>query len=231
MRQQRGEFVRLLRDRGVQVFNGSESGPALPDLPVIASVASPPLGDIVADMLTRSDNDTAEMLVKEIGRASGNGGTTAAGLGVLASSLEDWGVSTDGVDLVDGSGLSATNRLTCDTLIGVLQHLRDSSALAGLPVAGRTGTLAGDLLGTAVEGRLVAKTGTLGNFPLDADPPEVKALAGYLPVDNGETISFAIVLNGTGYVETDGYVPFWGALTERLDAYPAGVDPTTFGPR
>jgi serine-type D-Ala-D-Ala carboxypeptidase/endopeptidase (penicillin-binding protein 4) len=225
------ELVRLLRDRGVQVFNGSGSGIAPGDGPVLASVTSPPLTDIVADMLTRSDNDTAEMLVKEIGLVAGDGGSTAAGLAVIESSLASWGVSLTGVELVDGSGLSATNRLTCDTLIGVLQHLRGSDAVAGLPVAGRTGTLALDLVGTAAEGSLAAKSGTLTNPPPDEDPPEVKGLAGYLPVDTGETISFAIVLNGPGYVTTDGYVPYWSALVERLDAYPAVTDPTPFGPR
>lgn len=225
------ELVRLLRDRGVQVFNGSRSGPAPGDGPVLASVTSPPLEDIVADMLTRSDNDTAEMLVKEIGLVAGNGGSTEAGLAVIESSLVSWGVSTEGVELVDGSGLSATNRLTCDTLLGVVQHLRGSAAVAGLPVAGRTGTLAFDLVGTTVEGSLAAKTGTLTNPPADQDPPEVKGLAGYLPVDNGETISFVIVLNGPGYVTVDGYAPHWSALVERLDAYPASTDSTLFGPR
>jgi D-alanyl-D-alanine carboxypeptidase/D-alanyl-D-alanine-endopeptidase (penicillin-binding protein 4) len=225
------ELVRLLRDRGVQVFNGSGSGVSPSDGPVLASATSPPLADIVADMLTRSDNDTAEMLVKEIGLVAGDGGTTEAGLDVIGSSVASWGVPTEGMVLVDGSGLSATNRLTCDTLLGVLQHLRGTDAIAGLPVAGRTGTLVFDLVGTTVEGSLAAKTGTLANPPPDEDPPEVKALAGYLPVDNGETISFVIVLNGPGYVTAEGYVPYWGALAERIDAYPAGTDPALFGPR
>ena len=34
----------------------------------------------------------------------------------------------------------------------------------------------------SVEGRLVAKTGSLENQPVTADPPSVKALSGYLPV-------------------------------------------------
>jgi D-alanyl-D-alanine carboxypeptidase/D-alanyl-D-alanine-endopeptidase (penicillin-binding protein 4) len=225
------ELVRLLRDRGVQVFNGSASGVAPGDGPVLASVTSPPLSDIVADMLTRSDNDTAEMLVKEIGLVAGGGGSTEAGLAVIGSSLASWGVSTEGVVLNDGSGLSPTNRLTCDTLLGVLQHLRGSDAVAGLPVAGRTGTLAFELVGTAVEGSLAGKTGTLTNPPADEDPPEVKGLAGYLPVGNGETISFAIVLNGPGFVTTGGYVSYWGALAERLDGYPATTDSTPLGPR
>jgi len=226
------ELVRLLRDRGVSVANGWDSGITEPGAEVIASVSSPPLEEIVADMLTRSDNDTAEMLVKELGLEVAGEGSTAAGLDVIDDALGAWGVDVDDVELVDGSGLGATNRLTCATLLDVLAHLRGTPAVAGLPVAGRTGTLAGDLVGTAVEGRLVAKTGSLTNPPADADPPEVKALAGYLPVvDDGEVISFSIVLNGPGYVTTDGYVSYWDALVERLAAYPASPDPTPFGPR
>ncbi len=66
------EFARLLRERGVSVSDGWEAGAVEPGTPVLASIESAPLSSIVADMMTRSDNDTAEMLVKEIGaRRSG----------------------------------------------------------------------------------------------------------------------------------------------------------------
>ena len=225
------EFARLLRDRGVSVSGGWEAGIVEPGTPVLASVESAPLSSIVADMLTRSDNDTAEMLVKELGVARAVTGTTPAGLQVLGQVVRSWGVPMENTVLVDGSGLSANNRLTCDTLIGVLDHLADSPAVVGLAVAGRTGTLLEEFLGSPVEGRLVGKTGTLSNPPADADPPEVKALAGYLEAANGELLEFAIVLNGPGYVTTDGYIGYWSALAERLAAYPDGPDPALLGPR
>jgi D-alanyl-D-alanine carboxypeptidase/D-alanyl-D-alanine-endopeptidase (penicillin-binding protein 4) len=135
------------------------------------------------------------------------------------------------VVLADGSGLSANNRLTCDTLVGVLDHLADTPALEGLAVAGRSGTLIDEFLGSPVEGRLVAKTGTLANPPADADPPEVKALAGSLEAGNGDLLEFALVLNGPGYVTTDGYVGYWSALAERLAAHPTAPDVALLGPR
>ncbi len=222
---------RLLRDRGVSVSNGWESGVVEPGTPVIATVDSAPLTNIVADMLTRSDNDTAEMLVKELGIVGAAPGTTPAGLQVLDSTVRSWGVPMDNTVLADGSGLSANNRLTCDTLVGVLHHLADTPTIAGLPVAGRTGTLIDEFLGGPVEGRLVAKTGTLTNPPADADPPEVKALAGYLDAPNGDVLEFALVLNGQGYVSLDGYLGFWSALAERLAQYPTAPDVATLGPR
>ncbi len=225
------EFARLLNERGVSVSNGWASGLTAPGTPALASVESPPLSSIVADMLARSDNDTAEMLVKEIGLLEAGAGTTPEGLQALDATVRSWGVDMENAVLADGSGLSANNRLTCDTLIGVLDHLAGSPAVEGLAVAGRSGTLIDEFLGTAVEGQLVAKTGTLTNPPADADPPEVKALAGYLPAANGDRLDFALVLNGPGFVTTDGYVGYWSALAERLAAHPTGPDTNLLGPR
>ncbi len=225
------EFVRLLRARGVNVANGWEAGVLAPGTPVIATVESAPLSAIVADMLTRSDNDTAEMLLKEVGIAGATAGTTEAGLQVLDTSLRSWGVPMAEVALADGSGLSANNRLTCSALIAVLDHLAGTPAIEGLPVAGRTGTLVDEFLGTPAEGVLEGKTGTLLNPPADADPPEVKALAGYFDASNGDVLEFALVLNGTGYVTIDGYVGFWSALAEQLASHPTGPDIAVLGPR
>lgn len=225
------EFARLLRERGVSVSNGWEAGVVEPGTPVLASIESAPLSIIVADMMTRSDNDTAEMLVKEIGVVGAGTGTTPAGLEVLDSTVRSWGVPMENVVLADGSGLSANNRLTCDTLVGVLDHLADTPSVEGLAVAGRSGTLIDEFLGSAVEGRLVAKTGTLTNPPADADPPEVKALAGSLEAANGDLLEFALVLNGPGYVTIDGYIGYWSALAERLAAHPTAPDIALLGPR
>jgi D-alanyl-D-alanine carboxypeptidase/D-alanyl-D-alanine-endopeptidase (penicillin-binding protein 4) len=225
------EFARLLRDRGVSVSNGWEAGAVELGTPVLASIESAPLSSIVADMMTRSDNDTAEMLLKEIGVVGAGEGTTAAGLRVLDQTVRSWGVPMDNVVLADGSGLSANNRLTCDTLMGVLDHLAGTPAVEGLAVAGRSGTLIDEFLGSPVEGRLAAKTGTLANPPADADPPEVKALAGYLEATNGDLLGFAVVLNGPGYVTTDGYLGYWSALAERLAAHPIAPDTALLGPR
>ncbi len=225
------EFTRLLRDRGVSVSGGPEAGLLEPGVPVVASVESPPLSAIVADMLTRSDNDTAEMLVKELGFSSAQPGTTASGLEVLERTVSSWGAPMDAVVFADGSGLSAENRLTCDTLVTVLGHLEATPGVDGLPVAGRSGTLIDEFLGSPVEGSLVGKTGTLTNPPADEEPPEVKALAGYLDAPNGETLQFALVLNGAGYVSADGYIPFWSALADRLAVHPTAPDSALLGPR
>ena len=82
-----------------------------------------------------------------------------------------------------------------------------------------------------MEGRLTAKTGTLGNPPVDLDPPAVKGLAGFLETTEGSTIEFVMILNGPDIDDPDKFTPYWSAFGDRLAAYPSGPDPTTVGPR
>jgi serine-type D-Ala-D-Ala carboxypeptidase/endopeptidase (penicillin-binding protein 4) len=55
-----------------------------------------------------------------------------------------------------------------------------------LPIAGRDGSLSKRLSGTAAEGLVRAKTGTVDN---------VRAIAGYVGTANGETLAFSIIAN------------------------------------
>jgi serine-type D-Ala-D-Ala carboxypeptidase/endopeptidase (penicillin-binding protein 4) len=225
------ELARLLGDRGVRVSGGTGSGSADPAQPVLATIESQPLTAVLAEMLTTSDNDTAEMLLKELGVADVGEGTVAAGLAVVDRVLRSWDVPMDGVRLVDASGLSSDNRATCAALLAVLQRVEGGPVAAALAVAGRTGTLADQFLGTPLEGRLTAKTGTLGNPPVDLDPPAVKGLAGYLETTGGHTIEFVMILNGPDISDPDKFAPYWSAFAERLAAYPSGPDPSTVSPR
>ncbi len=225
------ELVRLLQARGIRVGGTWASGVADPAAVEIGSVQSAPLSAVVTEMLTNSDDNTAEMLLKEIGFAAGGQGTRAAGLVAIDQTLRSWGVPMDGVRPMDGSGLSLDNTLTCAAVLAVLQHVADGPIPAALPVAGRTGTLAGEFVGTSVEGRLLGKTGTLNNPPDNIDPPAVKSLAGYLPATNGASIEYVMILNEPDITTDRKFEPLWLALAERLDSYPAGADVTELGPR
>ena len=137
----------------------------------------------------------------------------------------------EGVRLVDGSGLSSDNRVTCAALLAVLQRAGDGALPDGLPVAARTGTLIDEFTESPMEGRLIAKTGTLGNPPADIDPPAVKALAGYLDATNGSTIEFVIIQTGPDITSDGKYQALWLALGDRLDSYPDGPGTDGLGPR
>lgn len=225
------ELVQLLQARGVTVAGGPGTGTAPAETEVIGSVTSAPLTAVVAEMMSASDNNTAEMLVKEMGVAASGTGSREAGLAAMDAQLVEWGFA--GNVLADGSGLSNDNRTTCNTLLGLLAMSGPDEALGmGLPVAGESGTMTDVFTNMAVTGKMRAKTGTLGNPPFNQDPPAVKSLSGYLPVDGGGTISFALILNGEGPLSDQSiYRPIWNDLAEALATYPSGPSPSELAPQ
>lgn len=226
------EFVRILAEQGIVVSGGSGTGVAGDGAGELARIESEPLSAVIGEMLTNSDNNTAELMVKEIGLVSSGSGTRVAGLDAIASTIASWGVDTAGLVLGDGSGLSLDNRISCATMLGVLQHTTfDSAVGAGLPIAGETGTLREVFTDTAVAGRLRGKTGTLNNPPFNADPPAVKALAGYLPVDGGGAIEYVLILNGDTISDQSEYRPVWAELVNVINSFPAVASPAVLGPR
>lgn len=173
------ELATLLSERGATV-GATSRGTAPGGAREVGSVASPPLADIVASMLSSSDNFTAELLVRELG----GDGTTATGTQRVVATLADLGVPAAGLDLRDGSGLHPEDRVTCDAILGVLQ-LGLEPIDRGLAVAGESGTLVTRLVGDPLEGILRAKTGQIAG---------AAALAGV--VDDADALRFAYIVNG-----------------------------------
>lgn len=226
------EFVRILGEQGISVSGGNGVGTAPDGAVELASIESQPISAIVAEMLTNSDNNTAELMVKEIGLVGSGGATRETGLDVMAETIAGWGVDTNGLVLGDGSGLSLDNRISCTTMLGVLQHAGFDSPLgAGLPIAGETGTLREIFTDTPMAGRLRGKTGTLNNPPFGQDPPAVKALAGFLPIEGGGAIEYVLILNGDTISDQSEYRPVWAELVNVLNSFPAVAGPAQLGPR
>ena len=78
---------------------------------------------------------------------------------------------------------------------------------------------------------LRGKTGTLNNVPYDQDPPAVKALSGYLPVDGGGAIEYTLLLNGGIITDQSEYRPIWAELVNALTAFPTVANPRDLGPQ
>ncbi len=203
-------FTRLLRARGITVIAAPRSGVAPTDGVTIGEVISAPLGVLLGDVLANSDNNAAELLLKEIGLVDEGSPTRVAGLQAVASVLVQRGISTDGVVLVDGSGLDANNRLTCSLLVDLLESFGSQSVLAeGLALAGSTGTLREQLTTPPALRRVRAKTGTLRTS---------KALSGFYEVSDG-AITFSLLLNGPGVSNQSAYQPQWKSLMNALGAF------------
>lgn len=198
----------LIEARGVGVSGDAFKGTAPPprELRSLGAVHSPPMAEIVARMLRQSDNTTAEMLLKEIGRRLSGSARAEAVTGVQDVLERLLGVQTTGIVIADGSGLSIHNRLTCELIADLLlQAGPDSPLVTGLAVVGESGTLrdcdaglaaaAGADSATGAPDSLYrtvwAKTGTLN---------DVSALAGVTVARNGDVLTFALIANREGLI-------------------------------
>ena len=217
-------LARALRARGVLVLGPSRSAGTPAELDVLADVESPPLRDIVAQMLRESDNNTAELLLKELGRQHAGAGTFAAGQTAVAAALADAGLAVDAIAVADGSGLSTDDVVTCAAVAEVLavESTRDVLADA-LPVGGESGTLRDRFAGPETAGRVRAKTGTLN---------QVTGLAGYVDSAGGDDARFALLVNvppsDRVQIET---IAAQERLVELLAAHPDLPDVTGLAPR
>ena len=203
-------FRGLLVDRGITVLLLAE-GKADPG-PPLASVTSAPLSFIIGEMHTTSDNMTAELLLKEIGYHVASTGSSVAGVQVVVDKLAAWGVPTTGLVMADGSGISVNDRASCSTFVGLLAHEGPNGPVYnGLPIAGKTGTLAGFFKGTPAVGVLRAKTGSL---------TLARSLSGFYPAKDGTSIEFSFLVNGPGAKYRAESL--WDNLVTAFDAYPQG---------
>jgi D-alanyl-D-alanine carboxypeptidase/D-alanyl-D-alanine-endopeptidase (penicillin-binding protein 4) len=209
------KFVELLGERGISATL-SGAGTATPRAAAIATVTSPPVSDLVNQMLTRSDNDAAETLGRHVALALGEPATFAGAGAAVASALADLDVPTPGLSLVDTSGLSRDDRIAPMTLVAALSLAVDDghpalrSMLSGLPIGGFSGTLAdrfdddqvaavGDPLDA---GDIRAKTGylrsvvTLAGYVVDADDEVLVFAFLASPVPTGKDLDAQAALDG-----------------------------------
>ncbi|MBE8524718.1 D-alanyl-D-alanine carboxypeptidase/D-alanyl-D-alanine-endopeptidase [Amycolatopsis sp. H6(2020)] len=170
---------------------------------VVAEVKSAPLTELVSDLMELSDDVLAEAVARQVALANGEEASYAGGAKATNKVLKDHGFDVTGVELSDGSGISSLNRIPARLLTQLLaaaatQEGKDPNTaklrpvLAGLPVAGGSGTLADKRFDTAASqagrGWVRAKTGTLTG---------VNTLAGLVLDQDGRVLVFAFMSNGS----------------------------------
>lgn len=202
-RDQRRAYLEALREalgeRGIAVDSGVASAAREPadsaaqlEPPGIAlfSMVSPPLGEVLKAFEKPSQNQIGEILLKSLGRARAGAGSADSGARVVRDQLLAWGARPDGFVIRDGSGLSRHNVVTPETIVLVLDAMRKSTHagvfIDALPIAGVDGTLRTRMRGTAAQGNLRAKTGTLDM---------VRSLSGYVTTPAGRTTIFSVLAN------------------------------------
>jgi D-alanyl-D-alanine carboxypeptidase/D-alanyl-D-alanine-endopeptidase (penicillin-binding protein 4) len=180
-----------LQANGIRVPEPAQVGGVPPGAVELLPFEGRSLGEIVRLMLKYSSNPIAETLTKALSAAQGQDPAGWTG-GVAASraALVRLGVVVEGLEMVDGSGLSYENRVSPRTLVSVLGVARRSFAfgpelLVALPIAGSDGTLRERA--EEVRGEVRAKSGLL---------TRVVALSGEARTRAGHDVVFSILVNG-----------------------------------
>jgi D-alanyl-D-alanine carboxypeptidase/D-alanyl-D-alanine-endopeptidase (penicillin-binding protein 4) len=158
---------------------------------VLTSIKSATVTDIVERMITTSNNTMAEFLAHHVGGATGEY-TFDAGAKATTEELKSEQIDLTGVTILDGSGLSRSNRASAKSLVSALSYANKTdgaawSNLSGLPVAGISGTLIDRYeIGEPGRGTVRAKTGTLS---------KVVSLSGTLVDASGDLLIFTFIAN------------------------------------
>jgi len=186
-------FAALLEADGIHVTGTPAEHEARPNAETLASTDSPPLSAIVQQMLQESNNVIAENLARQVAIKNHRPASYSGAAAAVTKELSDLGISTSGLHLVDGSGLSPQDKIAPATLVTTLQvattHSKIRALLAGLPVAGFSGTLSAGQsvfagIGGPALGSVRAKTGNLDT---------VATLAGLATDRAGRTLAFAFM--------------------------------------
>ena len=185
-------FAALLTADGIHVTGSPVAQKAQPSARTLASTNSPPLSAIVQQMLEESNNVIAENLARQVALKAGQPASFSGAATAVTAELQHLGIR-GGLQLVDGSGLSPQDAIAPATLVRVFELAtatpRVRALLAGLPVAGFSGTLSAGQsvfagIGGAALGSVRAKTGNLGT---------VTTLAGLVTDKDNRTLVFAFM--------------------------------------
>lgn len=213
-----GRFAAQLKAAGVTATGKTRSGHAPDAAKTVAFADSRPIGEMIRFINVPSNNFAAEMLFRELGARYRDQGTLTTGAAVVRDTLDDFGVRPK---IVDGSGLSRSDRATPRDVVRLLERMDGADTAttfrASLAVAGRTGTVKARMRGTAAAGHCSVKTGTLRL---------VSALAGYCRTAGGRDIGFALMSNRANTYAAKAREDRIATAIARLTGPPAAVSPT-----
>ena len=182
-------FRAVLSEEGVEVAGGVRVGATAEGARVLAVHRSPPLRELLQIMLEQSQNLYAEAIARALDPSEVR--TWRGASEQLTAVLGAAGAPEDSFRLRDGSGLSRYDLITARALVQLTAYASRQpgyEALSeALPVAGRTGTLSRRLTGTAAEGRVRGKTGSMTG---------VRNIVGTVEDASGRTLAFALLVDG-----------------------------------
>lgn len=180
----------------------------------IATHESPALQDVVKVVNLNSQNLYADCILKMLGRKKRGEGSFKAGTDVVREFCRRSGVFHEGHRMVDGSGLSANNRVSARQLAEVIRLMDKGQTGAAwrtsFPVGGQRGTLRSRFQQTTetrvLAGKIMGKTGLIGG---------VRSLSGIVSTRSGRELYYSIIVNDFSR-DTDDVVEFIDRLAVTL---------------
>lgn len=154
---------------------------------------SRPMSDILREVNVESNNHYAEHLIRTIGRHQNPDIYSDAldeGIEYVNEFWKQHNVPTSSLLLHDGCGLAPQDAASPDFFCNLLLYMHNQSDhskefYASLPTAGRDGTLKFFMKNTKYDGKIRAKSGSIGG---------VQCFAGYL-IDGNKKYAFTIMVN------------------------------------
>lgn len=173
--------AQILKQQGIRISGSVRTGTTSKSK-VLMTHTSNSLPVLLDHMLKRSDNLYANNIAKTVGRYYyKQPGSFTNGAKATKAILKSKGVNIDSAILVDGSGLSRSNRMTPEQMLNVLNYIKQNDATLQLvklmPVSGTSGTLTyrKSMQKAPIKGQIVAKSGSIfgtynmAGFTLDAN--------------------------------------------------------------
>lgn len=160
---------------------------------IVHTQTSRPMKDIVREVNVKSNNHYAEHLLRIIGRTQNSdiySDALQAGIDYVKAFWERQGISASSLTLYDGSGLAPQNAFSPAFLNEILTYMYTKSKNSkvffdSLPKAGKDGTLRDFMRNTQYEGKISAKSGSIGG---------VQCYSGYL-IDGNKQYAFTVMIN------------------------------------
>lgn len=185
-------FEQALAEHNIKIGKRIGAGAVPPAAKVLAWHDSAALSTVIRAMNKESDNYIAESVLKTLGaetRTTPGPATWADGTTAVTAALGKLGISGFRAD--NGSGLFNASEVSPHQLVALLRAAHKDfrigpDLIASLPTGGVDGTLAKRWKDHPARGRVRAKTGTLD---------KVVSLAGYVGIDEGHPLAFAILVN------------------------------------
>ena len=168
------------------------SAPALP-VTELTAWTSPPIGVIVRNILSPSQNWIAEQLLRTLGAEKRGQGSWRNGLTVEQEFLFGVvGIDSSALRMNDGSGMSPQNLVTPHAMVQVFNYARTAPWAPVFREALARPGARGSTLSSRLEGleeRMSGKTGTLNG---------VNALSGYVRTRDDRELVFSLISNASG---------------------------------